>query len=324
MAGSVQQPSPARQSPFPDPIPGIIPFGSLVMLTGPAKRGKTAFATGLTTALRDGTPFLGHAVNKPTAVGIITTDHKWHLNQGQWFARAGFPDIKHYALRDDAGMHWRSMRVGKSSDDVFSRALDQIDLPPGSFLLIDVIGVFLTSKLNDYSEVLAGIGAVSQMLDKRQLTALGIGHMGKQKGDTKDQYKDPYERILGSTAQIGFTDTTFYLLGPKDLGGEYYEFGWLPTHSPEGTVKLQRNELGLFVPYDGMTDTTLVQPSPLDQVVDLVPFVLPGLHYLALVELIKTACGLKRTGAKERVTTLLEERRIIRTTEGLYIRPPLV
>src|SRR5262245_2165747 len=84
----------------PDPIPGVIPFGSLCLFLGPPKRGKTALLADWFARFRDGRSICGLPTNKPAGLGIITTDHKWALNQGPWFAGAGFPEVTHYSLRD--------------------------------------------------------------------------------------------------------------------------------------------------------------------------------------------------------------------------------
>ena len=145
--------------PFPDPIPGIIPFGSLVLLVGPPKCGKTALLASWMALWRDGLTICVKPTNSPTALGIITTDHKWALNQGIWFARAGFPEIPHVSLRDDPTLQWRStLRSVHGAHQLLDRSLRTLDLSPGGLVLIDVAGVFISNRLNDYNDVLAGMG----------------------------------------------------------------------------------------------------------------------------------------------------------------------
>jgi hypothetical protein len=237
---------------YPDPLPGIIPFGSLVLLVGPPKCGKTALLASWLQRWRDGQTICGRPTNPPNAIGIITTDHKWAQNQGQWFAKAGYPEIRHVALRDDRQIKWREVfRSIHGSDHLLKSSLDTLALPPGGLVVLDVSGPFISNRLNDYNAVLGGMGSLGQILDDRQLTCIGTGHMGKQRADPKDRYLRPHERILGSGAQIGFSDTTMYLLGPADTGKPYHTFGWLPTHEPEGEFWLTQGKDGLFVPYTG-------------------------------------------------------------------------
>lgn len=319
--------SPTLLPQFPDPLPGVIPFGSLSIFMGPPKRGKTAVLAEWCARWRDGRPICGLPTNSPTGLGIFTTDHKWHLNQQGWFAKAGFPEIRHYSLRDELTIQWRQLRIPHKADEILNRALDTLNLPPGSLILIDVIGPFITSKLNDYAEVVGGLGTISQIMDRRQLTCLAVSHMAKQKGDVKDRYKDPFERILGSGAQIGFSDTMFYLLGPQDLDQPYYEVGWQPTHSPSGTFRFKRDAFGLFVPHDEQDAKPLSvnayeAPIGVDAVLAKMPTAEPAWHTLVLLDALQTECQVKRRRAEELATALLRDGRIRRIKQGWYLRVP--
>lgn len=311
-------------STFPDPIPGIIPFGSLVLFVGPPKCGKTSLLASWMARWRDGRTICQQPTHRPTALGIITTDHKWDLNQGQWFTRAGFPDIPHVALRDDPRLPWATLRgQGHGAAKLLTESLLKLALPPGGLVAIDVAGVFISSRLNDYNDVLAGMGLLGQALDRHQLTGLCLGHMGKQRADPKDRYLRPHERILGSGAQIGFSDTTMYLLGPQDTGQPYHTFGWLPTHAPEGEFHLHQNShTGLFEPYTGTLEDTPLSPE-LWSVVDALP--LPPVRFRTqqLVALLMAACPVHERQAHTLLDDLLLTGLLVRVRHGLYERAPL-
>jgi hypothetical protein len=290
---------------------------------GPPKRGKTALLAEWLRRWRDGRPICGMRTNRPTSLGIITTDHKWQLNQGQWFEKVGFPDIAHYALRDDPDTPWRKLHLYIWADSVFDRALNELRLTPGGLVMVDVIGPFITSRLNDYAEVVGGLGTISQNMDRRGLTCLAISHMGKQKGDAKDQYKDPFERILGSGAQIGFSDTMFYLLGPKDIDQPFFEVGWLPTHAPSGTFRFQRNDAGLFVPDPNAVGPLGVSshdaPSKELRFLALMPTEPPGWSYGRVTQSIATVYGVKTRRAKQLLMQLRDDGRLRMTEAGHYV-----
>lgn len=312
---------PASNTAFPDPIPGVIPFGSMCLLAGPAKSGKTALFSGMAVRWRDGKTIFGLPTNQPTAIGILTTDHKWHLNQGLWFARAGWPDIPHVSLRD-IKTNWRGLRSSAQSDSVLNWALDGLNLPPGGLVCIDPIGAFITNRLNDYNEVLAGLGTISQFLDERQLSTLSTLHMSKQRGDPKDQLKDPYERVLGSGAQIGFSDTMFYLLRPKDIGDIYWRVGWQPTGSPEGTFDFTRDPAtGLFVPF---VQSPTVAPGRaltlLERVVEGMPDSPPGARHKDLMKLIGAACEVKEVRANQILHILITDGKVYKAVDKTYCK----
>jgi hypothetical protein len=316
---SLNSQNPVCQVPFPDPIPGIIPFGSLVLLVGPPKCGKTALLASWLARWRDGKTICGQPTHRPADLGIVTTDHKWALNQGVWFSRAGFPDIPHVSLRDDPTITWRkTLRTLNGATDLLRASLHKLNLRPGGLVAIDVAGVFVSNRLNDYNDVLAGMGTVSQILDSLQLTGICVGHMGKQRADPKERYLRPHERILGSGAQIGFSDTTMYLLGPQDTGEPYHTFGWLPTHAPEGEFKFRQNDQGLFVPYDGHVGPTPPLDPRLVAVVAAFPPPPETLKTAQLVALIAQSCQVEETQAKERIGELLASGRIVRPRYGRY------
>lgn len=309
-------------SPFPDPLPGLIPFGALVLLVGPPKSGKTALIASWMARWRDGRTICGRPTRSPAGLGIITTDHKWALNQGIWFRKAGFPDIPHVSLRDDPKLNWR-MALKSGAGGLLERSLTTLALPPGSLVVIDVAGVFISNHLNDYNDVLAGMGTLSQILDRFQLTGVGIGHMGKQRADPKERYLRPHERILGSGAQIGFSDTTMYLLGPLDTGQPYHTFGWLPTHAPEGEFKFHQNSVtGLFEPYTGaLEDLPRLSPELLT-VVDHLPPPPQTLATRQLVALIMAACNVSERTAYDRLEDLVLSGLIVRVRHGSFMRGP--
>ena len=308
-------------TPFLDPIPGIIPFGSLCLLVGPPKCGKTALLASWMVRWRDSLTICGRATNPPVALGIITTDHKWALNQGLWFARAGFPDIPHVSLRDDATLKWRTALKHGGPDKLLDECLHKLALPPGGLVVIDVAGVFISNHLNDYNEVLAGMGSMSQAIDRYQLTGLGIGHMGKQRADPKERYLRPHERILGSGAQIGFSDTTMYLLGPSDTGQPYHTFGWLPTHAPEGEFHFHQNSVtGLFEPYTGALEDMAALSPELIRVVDAFPPPPQTLPTGQLVPLIMAACAVSERTAYDRLEDLVLSGLITRARHGAFMR----
>lgn len=250
MTVSVPQGSGPSQHAFPDPIPSIIPFGSICMLAGATGVGKTAMTAEWCARWRDGRTICHKSTTKPTKIAIITGDRRWRDHQ-QWFDKVGFGDIPHYSLRDDAFINWDGAFASRAATQrTLERALDILQLPPGSLLIVDPIALFICGNVNDYKTAAIGIGSLDKVLKPRQLTVLGMAHMGKQKNDPEGQYTRPQDRILGSTALLAYSDTPIYLLGPEtgDPEGEF-ELGWTPHHAPAESFLFRRGKQGLFVPY---------------------------------------------------------------------------
>jgi hypothetical protein len=316
-------PSSTPAAAFQDPIPGLIPHGSLSFLVGPPKCGKTAVLTAIKTRLRDGKSLWGYPTHCPSDLGIITTDHKWRLNQGVWFDRAGFPDLPHVSLRDDRSIQWRFALSNRNwAQDQLGKSLHALKLAKGGFVSIDVAGVFIAKRLNDYNECLVGINIISQLLDEFQFTGLLLGHMSKQKANPNDRYLRPHDRILGSGAQVGFSDTIMYLLGPQDTGKPYHTFGWLPTHAAEGEFHCQQNpDTGLFEPYTGKLAPDPVLRPDLAKVIDTLPHPPTTFRAKQLIPLIMAACEVQERQAWNLLEDLVEKYGVLtKVADELYVR----
>lgn len=233
---------------FPDPIPQLLPFGSICTFSGASGVGKTAFLATLVAQLQRGEEIFGHKTNPPPAIGVLACDRPWRDHQA-WFDKAGVVDLPHYCLRDH-DYAWEVLRDWKKIPTVFRSLVEAIQLPPGSLLIVDPLPLFIPGRLIDYKDMAIGIGMLDQQLKPLQLTMLGIFHVSKQKTGLQDRYLRPQDRILGSSALIGYSETTFYLLSPEEAGKPHYEFGYVSHQLPAATFAYKRNDQGIFVPAD--------------------------------------------------------------------------
>ncbi len=82
---------------------------------------------------------------------------------------------------------------------------------------------------------------------------IGTAHAAKQKADKNERYLRPQDRILGSTALFGYTDTQMYLAAPDETGSKdgVYTFFWNPHHAPPAAFPLTRDSEGRFVIAEG-------------------------------------------------------------------------
>lgn len=251
---------------FTDLIPGIIPFGSICLLSGPPHRGKTALLVTLLARLLKGDSLFGIPTCQPPAIGFICTDHKHQLNQSQWLSRAGIVDaVTLYSLRNDLNFEWERLRKAEQRSTAFDDCLERLQLPEGSLVIVDPVALFISSQLNDYHSVAIGLGKLDQILQRRNLTMWGTAHTSKLTDDPKKTYKRPIDRINGSGAQIGFADTAMALTGPEDTPSGCYELAVSPAMVPEFTYYYQRDDQGLFVPgvplHDVGVDADLIDPN---------------------------------------------------------------
>lgn len=232
---------------FPDPIHALVPFGSICTLSGASGVGKTAFIAGMIATIQRGEPFCGHQTHLPPAIGVFVCDRPWR-DHNAWFQKAGCGDLPHLSLRDIDNYSWDTLRDYKRIPQIFGSLIDQINLPPGSLLIVDPLPLFIPGRLIDYKDVAIGLGHLDQQLKARGLTMLGVFHVSKQKSNKNDRYMRPQDRILGSSALIGYSETAFYLLSPDEAETHGYEFGAISHQLPPIVAQYKRTENGLFTP----------------------------------------------------------------------------
>lgn len=232
-------------SPFPDPIEHLMPFGSISTLSGASGVGKTAFLASMIASWQKGEPLFGFKTSIPPAIGILAVDRPWRDHQA-WFDRAGCAPFVHYSPWDE-DYQWEILRDHKSLPKTFGAFIDSLKLPPGSLLVVDPISIFIPGRLFDYRDMAIGLGLLGQQLKQRQLTTLGIFHISKQKGNRHERYLRPQDRILGSAALLGYSETAFYLISPEEAERRTYEFGIIPHQLKSTTLQYTRDANGLFV-----------------------------------------------------------------------------
>jgi hypothetical protein len=296
-----------------DPIPRIIPAGGISLLAGGPNVGKTALLAGMMHALKHGLPIFGHQPNPVEAIGIVAADRSWSRGAGEWFHRAGYPDIRHYAMVDDRHFDPKTLRRKFERTARLMEMADRLALPKHSLLLVDPIGLFLGGNLNDYDSCAVACHEIRAMLRDRTWTILATAHSAKLKADKRERYLRLQDQLLGSTAIAGFADTQMYLASPEEIAKPYYAFLWHPHTSPAETFYLERDEQGLFVPYSGADQGNCTR------VLALFPEDGSEIELAALRELAG-GIPVSKTTLYRVLETLLERDRIVKVRHGVYAR----
>lgn len=303
--------------PFLDPIPGIMPFGTLTMLSGAPGAGKTAMVADFYVRWRDGRTIWGHATNAPTGFAYIASDRQWASHQ-QWFNQVGMPDIPHYSLADDPHFDIKNIEESKALGlfhDALKQCNDGAPPIPGSMVTVDpVTPLFIAGSPNSSRAVAKTLLTMSREARSFQITLLLIGHFGKQPADRKARYQRPQDRIAGSGAFSGFSDTQMYLCEPDLPEHPYHSFGWNPRHQPPQEFSCVRNAQGLFVPYDAMEEDAAAS-----RVYDCLTE--KGETKIALIkDRAATRHQMSAATLKRALDRLLKDGRIVRIKRGVYAR----
>lgn len=309
-----QPTAPAPATAYPDPIPHLMPFGSISTLSGASGVGKTAFmASQIVAPLLKGDPVFGEPTNKPVAIGMLACDRPWR-DHSAWFEKAGISDLPHCSLRDE-DYAWDILRDWRKIPEIFGKLVDSIGLPPGSLLLVDPLPLFIPGRLIDYKDVAIGLGQLDNQIRRRGLTMLGIFHTSKQKSNKQDRYMRPQDRILGSSALIGYSETAFYLLSPDEAERKAYEFGAIPHQCPPIVLEYRRDANGLFVPAHDL-DTINAEEMALN----CFPPVGEPVSASVIYEQIRKKLDCSESTAKRFVRGLVGDGRVRIVGRGIYER----
>lgn len=299
---------------FPDPIPNIMPFGTVTLLAGAPGVGKTAMVAGFVRRWLDGKSIWGHRTNPPTEFCYLAADRQWASHQ-QWFDAVGYSQIKHYSIADDRTINLEWLKNPQNAAKCFENSLKQLDPKPGAHVFVDPMApLFISGDQNRTRDVAITLLQFSRICSQRQINLTCCAHFSKQKTDAQTQYRRPMDRISGSGALVGFSDTQIYLIDPEPPEQPYHIFGWRPRHAREETFKVLRNDSGLFIPYNEDTGeiTLLLELIPTNQsisVKDLEELAFEGIG-MSRRTLFRRLADLKEAGKVEHENGRVAKRRL--------------
>lgn len=298
--------------PFPDVIPYYLPFGGISLFAGAPNLGKTALVVGMLRDILAGRPIFGQPSNIPPAVGFVNTDRGWDAGAGAWFKRAGIW-VPYYSLVDDPSFDPRRLRRRQDRAAILFSFIDALNLPPGSFIVVDPISLFLGGNLLDYDACMVACLEIRAYLRTRQYTMLGTAHSAKLKADKRERYARMQDQILGTTALLGFSDTQMYLAGPHETGKAYHTFLWHPHGAIEEHHFLERDEQGLFMPWTG------ADSGNQQRVFSLLPEDGAPIAFRVIVELAE-AFPLSQRTVQNCLDALIEGGKVEKVKRGYYRR----
>jgi hypothetical protein len=297
----------------PDPLPPILLGGSVNLLAGAPNLGKTALLAWMLRQFRDGGPIFGYTPSPPPTIAIISVDRSWGQSSKLWFDLVGYPDIRHYSLQDDLTFQIDRLGFKQQRMAILAECLDRLALPWGSLVALDPAAPFLGGNLLDYDACMVACTKIRRLCLQRGLTILGLSHAGKLKSNPKDRYQKLEDRIIGSAAQFGYTDTAMYLASPEETGEPFYTFLWAPHHAPKAFFKLARTDEGLFVPWVDQSD------EERGRILRLIPELPEDIPLADL--LLECLDFISRATLHRRLQDLLTKGHILRTSKGRYAKP---
>lgn len=236
--------------PWPDPIHGLLTFGTANLLAGAPHAGKTTMLISWTHAWLNNGTICGYPTSKPTAITWVVADGRSNDTR-QWLDRMGIGQdaVQIYDIFDDPSFPRGKLTTTGTVHEAFQHILGKTNPPPGSLLYLDPLTpLFIAGDGNKARDVALSLMHYTDVCKRLQITMLATGHFAKQKGGKEDRYAKPQERIAGSGAFIGYSSTQVYLLDPEPESEPVWTLGWVPRMGPSCMFEYVRNEHGLFVP----------------------------------------------------------------------------
>jgi hypothetical protein len=309
------QVAPAARQPYPDPIPGIIPFGTLTLFSGAPGVGKTTMLAEWCRRWRDGLTICGKPTNRPRSFAFLAADRQWQ-SHAQWFEAVGFDDIPHYSVADDQDLDLVELQRTDKAYKSFLYCFNKLNPQPGCHLMVDPVSpLFIAGDPNRSRDVAVSLLRLSRLCRERHVNITCSAHMGKQKADPNELYLRPQDRIAGSHAFAGFSDTQMYLVDPNPEEPAYI-LGWVPRHSSPEEFRFARDKKsGLFVPYDLYRDMDMEEA-----VLALVPYDDLGITTAQLLAKAEKELKLPTRTAARMVSSLMKSGRLIKVARGIYKR----
>jgi len=314
-SASFHAPTPAEPI-FPDPIPTVIPFGTLNFLAGASGAGKSRMLAAWWDRWQRGATINGYPTNPPTGLYWIFADRGWLEDGAEIMRQYGrtAQDVPHYNLADQKIPPVK--RTPGEALNLLRLALDTLQPVRGATVYVDPAApLFINGSINDPRAVAWSLFEYRRICIERQITLICTAYNVKKRTGTEDQYERPIDRLAGSGVFAGYSHTMMYIEEPcaERLS---YRFGWRPRHAPEQEWEFEMDEAGRLVPYQGLnaehSDAKYDRPT---QLFLLIPEGEDGIDTSDLITLAFERLNIKKSAVYQDLRKL-EDRRLIRTTPG--------
>ena len=317
-----------------DPMPPVILRHSVNLLAGAPGTGKTAFLVYMVQTLQQKKPFFTlPAASQPIYQAFIGADRSWDDSTRKWFDVQGIDadEFPHYSLQDDRKFQKSRLRKKHERIAIFKECLDRVSLdgtgifPTPTLIYVDPLALFLGGNLLDYDTCLVACSELRELCIDKGICIVGTAHAAKQKADKKETYLRLQDRILGSAALFGYTDTQLYLASPEETDRSSYTFLWAPHHAKSQMFAMTRDDEGRFVPVDGqpLESTTAGKGAkPLADVDWLLSVLAEPRKATELVE-VGAERSVSRMTVYRRLNALVEQGRVRQVSRGVYQITPV-
>lgn len=241
-------------------IDGILPERELSLLAGPSGGSKTTWLFQTIELWRDRVPIHGHN-SHPCPFAYVSVDRSQESAE-ETMIRIG--------IDPDSIPLIRGVEENLSTIEGVLNAA-KLKVPDARLYIIDGFATLVPQgKTNDYHSVANFLRNITRLCKKHDITILGLIHAAKTKENEK--YLNPRERILGSVAWAGFSETLFFIapIAPDNVVDNYRLLEILPRQSAQEKFELELDKKGRLIPSSRRQDldvdlTSFLDGIPFDQ-----------------------------------------------------------
>lgn len=234
--------------PHQDLIHQILPQNEVCIVAGPSGVGKTTWLFQMLIDWQAGKDVLGYK-SYPQPFVYVNNDRSLNSTLKTMWRMDVMCD---YIVAGD--LQPEPKTVGAIMKIVMTR------YPGTKLVVLDTFTGFGPENMNNNHMVMTWLKETRKLCEKYKVTILGAMHTAKQREDNK--ITDPRQRVLGSVAIGGFSETiwTFEALNPDDTENKEFKLWVMPRQGKEEDFLFTKDEAGKFVMKEklGLAATTFV------------------------------------------------------------------
>jgi hypothetical protein len=199
----------------------------------------------------DGRTIWGKPTNKPNGIYYLAADRGWETYE-RILARLGTTELPLHPLSvadlygGDANLQGL-LKESKHGHEAFLYCFNKMQVPAGAHLIVEPFTLFVQGDINKMRDVIISLLKLRALCQSAQINITASLHFAKQRQEAT--YLRHQDKIAGSTAFAGYTDTQIVLVPPSGPKEPWYTLGWNPRDSEPEEFKATRDDRGLFVPY---------------------------------------------------------------------------
>lgn len=224
-------------------VEDILPDGELHIIGGPSGGSKTTFLFQFITDWRSGKPIFGHTSHSRPFIYIS-------LDRGEKSVRR---TLQRCGIDPDTFPHLSLIRTENPVESFKHLQKEIMKVSPEVITNNGVIFVEglttlapSTAKASDYASMARWIAYLSALCNETGITIFGIMHSPKTK--QSERYMNPRQRVLGSVAIGGFTETMILVEPDENYPtGNRRTVTLLPRNAPEEVFFMVLDSKGMLV-----------------------------------------------------------------------------